>query len=77
MKTVVQGLVAFAAVFVVGNAAHGLTFTANGQGNDANEILSGRATSGAANPRLVIPLSNTAIFGLKNGADTLTATFSN
>ena len=75
MKTVVRGFVALAVIFVVGNATHGLTFTANGHGDDANETLSASATFVITNLQLVIPLSNTGIFDPDDSADILTGIF--
>jgi hypothetical protein len=71
MKTVVRGLVALAVVFVVGNAAHGLTFTATGHGDDTNETLSAPATFVVTNPLLVTTLSNTTPFDAGDSPDTL------
>jgi hypothetical protein len=75
MKTVVRGLVALAVVFVVGNAAYGLTFTAAGHGDDSNEALSASATFVVANLQLVVPLSNTGSFDPNDSADILTGPF--
>ena len=75
MKTVVRGFVALAVIFVVGNATHGLTFTANVHGDDANETLSASATFVVTNLQLVITLSNTASFDSDDSADILTGIF--
>ena len=75
MKTVVRGLVALAAVFVVGNAAHGLTFTATGHGDDTNETLSASATFVITNLQLVITLSNNGTFDPDDTADILTGIY--
>ena len=73
MKTVVRGLVALAVIFIVGRAAHGLTFTVSGHG-DATK-LSAPATFAVTNLQLIITLSNTASFDPNDSADILTGIF--
>ena len=75
MKTVVQGLVALAVIFVVGNAAHGLTFTANGHGDDANETLNASSAFVVTNLQLVNTLSNAGTFDPDDSGDILTGIF--
>jgi hypothetical protein len=68
MKTVVRGLVALA-LFIVGNAAHGLTYTAT------NKTLSASATFAISDLKLVITLSNTATNDPDKSAEILTGIF--
>jgi hypothetical protein len=75
MKTVVRGLVALAVIFIVGNAAHGLTFTVSGHGDATNKTLSAPATFAVTNLQLIITLSNTASFDPNDSADILTGIF--
>ena len=75
MKTVVRGLVALLVLFVVGNVAHGLTFTATGQGDNTNKILSASVTFAVSDLKLVITLANTATFDPDDSADILTGVF--
>ena len=75
MKTVVRGLVALAVIFIVGNAAHGLTFTVSGHGDATNKTLSAPTTFAVTNLQLIITLSNTASFDPNDSADILTGIF--
>src|SRR5271154_6694362 len=74
MKIITQGLVALA-MFVIGNSAHGLTFTATGHGDESNKTLSAKVTFVVTNLQLVITLSNTAAFDSDDRADILTGIF--
>ena len=68
MKTVVRGLVALA-LFIIGNTAHGLTYTAT------NKTLSASATFAVSDLKLVITLSNTASNDPSTSAEILTGIF--
>jgi len=68
MKTVVRGL-AGVALFIVGNSAHGLTYTAT------NKTLSASATFTVTKLKLVISLSNTATSDPGNSAEILAGIF--
>ena len=74
MKIVVRGLVALA-LLMVGNAAHGLTFTATGPGDDTNKTLSASATFVVSDLKLVITLSNTSSNDPDDSAEILTGIF--
>jgi hypothetical protein len=74
MKIVVRGLVALA-LSIIGNSAHGLTFTATGPGDDTNKILSALATFVVSDLKLVITLSNTASNDPDKSAEILTGVF--
>src|ERR1035437_3344960 len=68
MKTVMRGLVALA-LFIVGNTAHGLSYTAT------NKTLSASATFAISDLKLVITLSNSATNDPDDPADILTGIF--
>jgi hypothetical protein len=59
MKIVVRGLVALA-LLIVGDTAHGFTFTATGPGDNTSKMLDASATFVVPDLKLVITLPNTA-----------------
>jgi len=74
MKTIVQGFVALA-LFVGGNVAQALTYTATGPGDATNKTLSATATFTVSDLQLVITLSNTATYDADDSGDILTGIF--